>query len=246
MSIERSRNRLRSTGAVAPRPDGISRRVATAARDRQLGPLPEQRPTGWHRLVFDNPPRPVSASAVEAPSADPTARPVEDPADSPARPDAPIRPDHPTVAEAAPMGAADGAGSATTHRRTEPPRRQVGRVTEARPHRSRRWAAVLIAAVGAAAVAGVATVLMVSTQSDPSAPGPGPGVISTPSPVLTSAPAPTDSPTAAPTPAVADVPAPSSVVPAVPTEPAVVSTLSPGDPGFGWPSTAFGSAPAGG
>lgn len=242
MPIEHSRNRYRPTGAGAPRPDGISRRVATAARDRRLGPLPEQRPTGWHRLVFDNPPRPVPATSPESPSADPSAPPVQDPAES--RPDAPIRPNHPTVAGAAPMGAA--AGTAATHRRAEPPRRQVGRVTEARPHRSRRWAAVLIAAVGAAAAAGVATVLMVSAQSDPTAPVPGPGVISTPPPAATSAPTPTDSPTAAPAGAVVGVPAPSSVEPAVPTEPAVVSTLSPGDPGFGWPSTAFGSAPAGG
>jgi len=222
VSIERSRNRFRTTGALTPRPDGISRRVATAARDRRLGPLPEQRPTGWHRLVFD-PPRRVPAASPEAAGADPTARPVDDPAVSPARPDAPIRPNQ-----------------------VDRSRRQVGRVIEARPNRSRRWAAVLIAAAGAAAAAGVATVLLVSAQSDPTPPGPGPGVTSTPPPVVTSSPTPTDSPTAAATPAVVDGPAPSSVEPVVPTAPAVVSTLSPGDPGFGWPSTAFGSAPAGG
>jgi hypothetical protein len=50
---------------------------------------------------------------------------------------------------------------------------------------------------------------------------------------------PADPASAAATPAASSVPVPSAVAP---ESAAVVSTLTPGDPGFGWPATAFGSA----
>jgi len=271
VSIERSRQRARISGSTVrhPRPEGISRRVATAARDRRLGPLPEQRPTGWHRLVFANPPRPDQA--VHPPTPTPTP-PVPGPSQSdpsqsdPSQSDPsesdPSLPDlrHPAwppptavvgrplqstepASESEPekVRAAAGPGGGGTHRQPPPVRHQIGRVLDPRPDRVRR-SAMLVAALAAAAAAGVCAVLLVSAESATPEPAPGPVpsvVVSGPASVDPAAPAPTPTPAAA-TPTVV----PSVGSPSVgPVAPAVVSTLTPGDPGFGWPSTAFGSAP---
>jgi hypothetical protein len=266
VSIERSRQRARISGSTVrhPRPEGISRRVATAARDRQLGPLPEQRPTGWHRLVFANPSRSDQPIPIPIPTPTPTPTPpVPGPSQSDPSQSDPSLPDlrHPAwpptaavvgrplqstgpASESEPekVRPAAGPGRGGTHRQPPPVRHQIGRVLDPRPDRVRR-SAMLVAALAAAAAAGVCAVLLVSAESATPEPAPGPVpsvVVSEPASVDPAAPAPTPTPAAA-----APTAAPSVVSPSVgPVAPAVVSTLTPGDPGFGWPSTAFGSAPA--
>lgn len=257
MSIERSRNRFRTPAPLRPRPDGISRRVATAARDRQLGPLPEQRPTGWHRLVYDNPPRPVPPALPEI-WAGSTGRPAGNAA-APARPDRPIHPTVEVEASAVTLGsgpapgsgvapgfrAAAGSETGVTGHRAGPRWRQVGRVLDERPDRRRRWSALLAAALGAAAAAGLGVVLLIGSISAPAEPAPGQRPLTSPAttvvgPAVTvvgPAATLTDSPTVSTPPTLAP--------PVDPPGAAVVSTLGPGDPGFGWPSSAFGSGSAG-
>lgn len=193
MSIERARDHGRTTGLVArhPRPDGISRRVASAARDRHLGSLREQVPTGWHRPALDHPTAAVSAGSARS----------SDPAE--------------------PNG-----------RR----RRQVGRVLDDLPTR-RRPTADVAAALGTLVALGAGTVLILSaTSGSPADPPSAPATHPAP-PTATSADLP------APTLTVGTADLTSEGGPAVGTAPAVVSTLNPGDPGFGWPSTTFGSPP---
>lgn len=204
----------------------MSRRVATAARERRAGPLPEQRPTGWHRIVYEHPSPPVLP--------EPPGR-----ITSAGTGNAPVAP--------APV---DPAGP---HRLADPERQQLGRVLGPRPTARRRRAAVLLAAAVTAAVAAVGTVVLVSAQSapddGPGAPATGPAAVSTtpasaPASAPPSAGAPGPAPTSGPTvPSAGATPGPT--VDAGPGA-AVVTTLGSGDPGFGWPSTAFGSVPPGG
>lgn len=234
---------MRPPGPVTPRPEGISRRVATAARDRHPGPLPEQRPTGWHRVVYDNPPPPVPARP-EPPI--------------PARPAAPARFDRTHLVDTPPQPPAPGAGAAGSHRPADARHRQVGRVLAAPPAgRNRRAVLVLAATVGAAAVAVLSAVVLLAGPSVPDETGPE--VPATVAPIRPagspSGPAgQPDGPTApsastagpgaeSTAPLAADPTAqpPSAAGP----DPAQVTTLTPGDPGFGWPSSAFGSAPPG-
>ncbi|WP_420123025.1 hypothetical protein [Nakamurella sp.] len=234
MSIERSRNRMRPPGPVTPRPDGMSRRVATAARDRRPGPLPEQRPTGWHRVVYDNPM--------------PPARPADPPRDvPPALIPAVVR---------APVGPRPPSGGG---------HQQVGRVLGPPPAgRTRRAALVLVATVGAAAAAGMAAVVLVAGSSEPDRIGPeAPATVA---PIhSTGASLPSNGSTGTGPGAPSSASAPDAIPPAGPVgttgaedtgtaptdaadsgpetgpDPAQVTTLVPGAPGFGWPSTAFGS-----
>jgi len=205
-----------------------------AARDRSLGPLPEQRPTGWHRLVFDNPPRPAPpAPSLPPPDADPVRR-ADGAAPASSREMRAAPTDRPASVDPSTMDAHPGPAEAAGHRRTGPPRQQIGRVLDPRPDRAHRWTPALIAAVGAAAAA--AALLMITTRPAPSEPAPGPVVPSvSPSVARPGGPAPTPR-------EVAESPAPSPADPTTLPGAAVVSTLAPGDPGFGWPSTAFGSA----
>lgn len=245
MSIERSRNRMRPPGPVTPRPDGISRRVATAARDRRPGPLPEQRPTGWHRVVYDNPL--------------PPARP------EPARSDDPMRGGSGSLEREQVVEGTVPTVPAGPRQPAHPGHQQVGRVLGLPPAgRTRRAALVLAATVGAAAAAAMAAVVLVAGASGPERTGPGeigPDAPATVEPVRPSgsSPAPGGSTAAGPS----STSAPEAVPPAGPAEPAAepgagvpptepapatepdparVTTLGPGDAGFGWPSTAFGSA----
>ncbi|HEY5880185.1 MAG TPA: hypothetical protein VIU11_14845 [Nakamurella sp.] len=116
-------------------------------------------------------------------------------------------------------------------------RRQVGRVLDDMPRR-RRPTVVVAGALFAVIAAAVVAVLVLSTTSGspaepPSAPATRPEPRTTVVPTTIATPTLTGD-TGAPT---------SGSAPAGGPGPAVVSTLPPGDPGFGWPSTAFGSAP---
>lgn len=192
MSVERARDRGRASGLVAryPRPDGISRRVATAARDRHPGPPPEPVPTGWHRHVFDHP----------AVVLNPGPRQENGPVDATGR-----------------------------HRR------QMGRVLDGSP--TRRRPAIVAGSLGAVVALGVGAALILAAPSGRPADSP---------PVPATQPAtPAATRTVIPTPTVDTAGPTDPEAPPAPA-PAVVSTLSAGDPGFGWPSTAFGGVPAGG
>ncbi|HEY7811818.1 MAG TPA: hypothetical protein VIC62_01185 [Nakamurella sp.] len=221
MSVERFRDRLRSSGPAARnlRPDAISRRAARAARDRQVGPPPEQVPTGWYRHTFRNTPQSAPATGRLEPG-------------PPA-----VEPDR-------------------AHRRFDRPRRQVGRVLDPVPGRRPRPMLALTCGLGLVTAAGAVVALFVWAGSGaPPASDPGPveqvtAVPSAPASAMSSPSEPAAPSPAAPSPAAPPPTPPAAVPPTLPTAvpitpaepgPAVVSTLIPGDPGFGWPSAAFGS-----
>jgi len=173
-----------------------------AARDRQLGPLPEQRPTGWHRLVFANPPRPdqpvLPPTVPGSAQSDPLQSDWRHPSWTPTvagvgRPLQPAGPD--SAPQKVPEPPVAGPGVGGTHRQPRPARRQIGRVLDPRPDRVRR-SAMLVAALAAAAAAGVCAVLLVSAETATPEPAPGPAVPS----VVGSGPASVDPTAAAPTP----------------------------------------------
>lgn len=245
MPIERSRNRMRSPASGAPRPDGISRRVATAARDRRIAPLREQRPTGWHRIVYANPARPEPPAWLDADGG------ADSPPPSPGRSDGSRR--------------RSDAGRPQLGRVFGPPPAA----------RRRSTALVLAGAVGAAAATVFAAVVLLSGPSAPEETGPaGPAPVApirpggwpsalvggpdSPRSESTSGPAavppadpradpaadPSAEPGADPATDRPAEPNPAAAPAAEPgPDPAQVTTLTPGDPGFGWPATAFGSAP---
>lgn len=228
VTIERFRDRIRAPAPVNPRPDGISRRVAMAARDRQLGPLPEQRPTGWHRLVFDNPPRrdppprfrpgpdPAAAPGPGAPVAPPGPGGPVSPASS-QRPADPRTPDRIRSAQPDP-----GAGS--RRRLDDPPRRQIGRVLDIRPDRGRRRRAVAIAAAAAAVVVAAVAAILATDRAVRPEPDRGP----TPSSVVLSSPG---TPTSNAGPFASTAASPSTPIAAVPPRApgsSVVVTLDAG------------------
>jgi len=132
---------------------------------------------------------------------------------------------------------------------------QVGRFIDIEPARDRRMprAAVVAGLLVATGAAGAAVAIILAAPSEPD-PGPVPhpsiGVTASPTPtnqvlpeqtsVLASVgPTPSVAPSVAPTVA----PTVAQTDSAAPAAPAVVSPLTAGDPGFGWPSTAFGSVP---
>jgi len=132
---------------------------------------------------------------------------------------------------------------------------QVGRFIDVEPARDRQMprAAVVAGLLVATGAAGAAVAIILAGSSEPD-PGPVPhpsiGVTASPTPtnqvlpeqtsVLASVgPTPSVAPSVAPTVA----PTVAQTDSAAPAAPAVVSPLTAGDPGFGWPSTAFGSVP---
>lgn len=118
---------------------------------------------------------------------------------------------------------------------------------------TRRRAVGWAVAVGLLVVAGIGVTVAVVGRDVPASPGPVAPVVgvSTTDPASGAPAAPAQAGTASPAVAPTSAAGPPSTVAPRPTTaptaastvpaPAVVSTLSPGDDGFGWPSTAFGS-----